>query len=146
MDTDKDMNISKLLRLKRYEQPPPGYYDDFMREFHRRQRAEMMQRPSWGAAWERLTSYVASFHVPQFAYASIVAMAIGASIVILIPKQTEAPALAQSSASNPSFSLTSARPVTISDTLPVSAPADGSLPPHYVLQSRPVSNEKPLSF
>jgi len=146
MDKDKDMDVSKLLRLKRYEQPPPGYYDDFMKEFHRRQRAELMRRPSWAGLWDRIISYAPTFHVPQYAYASIVAVAVGASVFILSPKQAEMPALAQTTASNPSFTLTSSRPVTISDTLPVSARADGSLPPHYVLQTRPVSNEKPLSF
>ena len=39
--------VSKLLRLKRYEQPPPGYFDDFLREFQRRQRAEALRRPAW---------------------------------------------------------------------------------------------------
>ncbi len=146
MDNDKDMDVSKLLRLKRYEQPPPGYYDDFMKEFHRRQRAELMRRPSWALLWDRIVSYAPTFHVPQYAYASIVAVAVGASVFILAPKQMEMPALAQTTSASPSFSLTSSRPVTISDTLPVSARADGSLPPHYVLQARPVSNEKPLSF
>lgn len=146
METDEDMNVSKLLRLKRYEQPPPGYYDDFLREFQRRQRAELLQRPSWENLWERIASIAPSFRVPQFAYGAIAAIAVCASVFIVIPKQGDTTSLAQSNTPSSSFSLTSSRPVTINDTQPVAARADGSLPPHYVLQSRPVSNEKPLSF
>ena len=146
METDEDMNVSKLLRLKRYEQPPPGYYDDFLREFHRRQRAELLRRPRWEGLWERIASIAPSFRVPQFAYGAIAAVAVCAAVFIVAPKQSDTTTLAQSPAPSSSFSLTSSRPVTINDTQPVAARADGSLPPHYVLQSRPVSNEKPLSF
>jgi hypothetical protein len=45
------------------------------------------------------------------------------------------------SSSQPAFSLTS-KPVTISEAIPVAT----QLPPHFVLQPRPVSNEQPLSF
>ena len=34
--------MHKVIKLKRYEQPPEGYYEDFLREFHRRQRAELL--------------------------------------------------------------------------------------------------------
>ena len=47
---NEDVNLSKLLRLKRYEQPPPGYFDDFLHEFQRRQRAEALRRPAWAVA------------------------------------------------------------------------------------------------
>ena len=40
MDEFNDNEIGKLLRLKRYEQPPPGYFENFLHEFHRRQRDE----------------------------------------------------------------------------------------------------------
>jgi hypothetical protein len=36
--------IGRLLRLKRYEQPPPGYFENFLREFRRRQRDESLRR------------------------------------------------------------------------------------------------------
>jgi hypothetical protein len=36
--------IGRLLRLKRYEQPPPRYFENFLREFHRRQRDELLRR------------------------------------------------------------------------------------------------------
>ena len=62
----------------------------------------------------------------------------------LILTQQPAGMIAQVDGSRASLSLTASKPVTITDTLPVSARSGGSLPSHYVLQSRPVSNEQPL--
>lgn len=139
-------DISKLLRMKRYEQPPPGYFEDFVQEFHRRQRAELLRRPTWKIVWDRISAIAPGFRVPQYAYATIAALAVCASVVIMSPRSVSPTnTLAKADTGAPAISLTS-RPVTIGDTLPVSARADGSLPPHYVLQARPVSNEQPLSF
>jgi hypothetical protein len=141
---DEDLNVSKLLRLKRYEKPPPSYFDDFLREFQRRQRAEALRRPAWAVFWDRVTSIAPTFRVPQLAYAAILVLAAGASTLIIT--QQPAGSLAKSDLSPTSLSLTASKPVTIIDTLPVSAQTRGSLPSHYVLQPRPVSNEQPLSF
>lgn len=137
----ENSDISKLLRLKRYEQPPPGYYESFLHEFHRRQRAELMRRPSWENLWQKLLSIAPTFRVPQFAYGAMAALAVVASFVIVSPKSGPLQVAASESSASP-ITLTASQPVTIGDTVPVSA----SLPPHYVLQSRPVSNEQPLSF
>jgi hypothetical protein len=141
---DKDVNLSKLLRLKRYERPPPGYFEDFLREFQRRQRLEALRRPRWALLWDQIASIAPRFRVPQFAYAAIIILAASASTLIL----THQPAgkIARGDDSRASLSLTASKPVTIMETLPASAQTGGSLPSHYVLQSRPVSNEQPLSF
>jgi len=141
---DENLNVSKLLRLKRYEQPPPAYFEDFLHEFQRRQRAEALRRPAWALFWDRITSIAPTFRVPQFAYAAILVLAAGVSTLIVT--QQPAGTLAKVDASRTSLSLTASKPVTITDTLPVSAQTGGSLPSHYVLQPRPVSNEQPLSF
>lgn len=146
MDQGEDMNVSKLLRLKRYEQPPPGYFEDFLHEFHRRQRADLMNRPTWESFWQRILNFAPTFRVPQFAYATIAALAVVASVVVVSPRSADTPALANVSTPDSGFSLASQKPVTLSGTMPVSARGDGSLPEHFVLQSRPVSNEQPLSF
>jgi len=55
MDEFNDSEIARLLRLKRYEQPPPGYFENFLHEFHRRQRDELLRQPLWRFAWNVLT-------------------------------------------------------------------------------------------
>lgn len=138
-------NIQKLLRLKRYEQPSPGYFDDFLREFQARQRADVIRRPLWSIAWDRISSLAPSFHVPQMAYASIVALAVVASGVILVRPGSGSGQLA--AAKSQAFSLSPSNPVTIGETLPVAfTSSTGSPSVHYVLPNRPVSYAPSRSF
>ena len=37
-----DPRISALLRLKRFEQPPPGYFEQLLSDVHDRQRTELL--------------------------------------------------------------------------------------------------------
>ena len=141
---EQEEEIQKLLRLKRYEQPPPGYFDDFLREFQCRQRAEVIHRPLWSVIWDRFSSIAPSFHVPQMAYASIVAMALVASAVILARPGSGSGLVA--SAGKQSFSLSPSNPVTIGETLPVAFTPTGSPSVHYVLPNRPVSYAPSRSF
>ena len=57
MDNFDDNEIGKLLRLKKYEQPPPGYFENFLHEFHRRQRDELLRQPVWSVLWHRLIRF-----------------------------------------------------------------------------------------
>jgi hypothetical protein len=143
----EELNISELLRKKRYEEPPPEYFDQFLRDFRRRQRAELIQRPTWAIVWERIMALAPGFRVPQVAYAAIAVLAVSASTLLLVRQPGSAQGVvAVAEAPATTFSLTTAKPVTIGETRTVSTRPNGSLPSHYVLQSRPVSNEKPLSF
>ena len=156
-DTNTPDSIQRLLRLKRYEQPPEGYYDDFLRDFHRRQRAELLKPSLTTLLLERLSYWVSEFRVPTFAYAGATAVAIVASVAILrvTPPPNESQANSSSSYaqgySQNSFSQT---PVTIQKMQPVSlrtgltGSADTShlFPTSYQLQARPASHESPLSF
>lgn len=144
----EDLDISKLLQMRRME-PSADDTRKFLHEFHRRQRAKMLRPSVREALWDRLMSIAPTFRVPQFAYAAIFAIAVSVSTVIL----TQQPgatgnqiAAAAPEATQAPISLVSTKPVTIGDAVPVSARTDGSLPSHYVLQPRPVSNEQPLSF
>lgn len=65
-----DDTLSKLLRLKRHEQPPPEYFENFLREFQNRQRAEMLRRPVWRIALDRVEAFFGEFSTSQFAYAT----------------------------------------------------------------------------
>ncbi|HWL50829.1 MAG TPA: hypothetical protein VNQ90_00235 [Chthoniobacteraceae bacterium] len=65
-----DDTLSKLLRLKRHEQPPPEYFENFLREFQNRQRAEMLRRPVWRIALDRLEAFFGEFSTSQLSYAT----------------------------------------------------------------------------
>lgn len=137
-------DIHKLLRLKRYEHPTPDYFERFLDEFHQRQRAELLRQPTWSLLWERLVNAFPEFHVPRVAYAGVAAAAVILSGVILVSQHEEKVA-------GPAFALNSPAPtVNVLPTgqgdvrLPVSTRSE--LPPHYVLEARPVSYESPYSF
>jgi len=98
---DEDDQISRLLRLKRYEQPPPGYFEDFLKEFQRRQRAELLRRPLWRVALDRLSAFRETFSASQLSYgAASVAVLMIATVFTVemlrapMPMQTGGPALA----------------------------------------------------
>jgi len=132
-------DIQKLIRLKRYEQPPEDYFDDFLLEFQRRQRAEMLQRPLWQIAWERANLWLEGFRVPALAYASILVAAVGVTGVIM-NSQTQGPAAAIASISAPNIA-------PAAPTVPVAnVSSSAKLPPSYILEKRPVSSNAPFSF
>lgn len=97
-----DAKLSKLLRLKRYEQPPPAYFENFLREFHRRQRSEMMRRPAWRLALDRAESYLehllGRFTVSQVSYglasAAVLAVAGVMTLNLIQHPGTTTPSLA----------------------------------------------------
>src|SRR5207244_7194903 len=60
-----DNEIGRLLRLKRYEQPPPGYFENFLHEFHRRQRDELLRQPLWKIAVGRAQDFMMSLNVAR---------------------------------------------------------------------------------
>ena len=54
MDSFGDDKIARLLRLKRYELPPPDYFGNFLREFRRRrQQDELVREPLWSICVDR---------------------------------------------------------------------------------------------
>src|SRR5256886_12409361 len=63
MDEFNDNQITKLLRLKKYEQPAPGYFENFLHEFHRRQRDELLREPLWRICIDRARDFVFSFNL-----------------------------------------------------------------------------------
>lgn len=140
---DTDSAISRLISLKRYEMPPAGYHESVLREFRRRQRAVLLKRPWYEKVWEDFGGLWPTFQVPRLAYAALLAVAVAAGAVVLRPASESArPVVAAEPGFD--FSLTPKLPVNIGQTLPASSRTDGSQ--HYVLQPRPASNERPLSF
>jgi hypothetical protein len=163
MDQFDDNEIGKLLRLKKYEQPPPGYFENFLHEFHRRQRDELLRQPLWRIAAQRAQDFMLSLNVMSYP-AAATAVLIGAAIISLKIYQTPAPVnyAAQNSRQaivapgNPDAEWTLASPVAT--TRVIGAPPlrswnqstrthrAATTPPRYVLDSVPVSYEASLRF
>ena len=94
MDEFDNNEIGRLLRLKRYEQPPPGYFENFLHEFHRRQRDEMLRQPLWRIALGRAQDFMMSLNVARIASYPVAATAVllcAAVITIKIYQTTPAP-------------------------------------------------------
>ena len=81
-----DDRIARLLRLKCYERPPPGYYENFLHEFHRRRkRDELFREPLWSICAERMRDFMFRHNVRALAgYSAGVATAAACIAVIAI--------------------------------------------------------------
>src|SRR3954468_21492947 len=83
MDNFDENEIGKLLRLKRYERPPPGYFENFLHEFHRRQRDELLRQPVWSVLWHRLSESLFRLNIPSLtSYPAAVAAALICAAVL----------------------------------------------------------------
>ncbi len=68
--------IHQLLRLKRHEQPSPDFVEDFLKTFHQRQRAELLQNSARGLLWERITTYFDDLMNPKWGWAAASVVAV----------------------------------------------------------------------
>lgn len=139
--------MHKVIRLKRYEQPPEGYFEDFLREFHHRQRAELLKPSLSTLISERLSSYFAELRVPTMAFAAAAVVALMVSVAILRqPVQPDMPRNFAASYEQVPVTIPRMQPVS----LRLSAPADNSAgifaPANIMLRTRPANHESPLSF
>jgi hypothetical protein len=152
MDSFGDNKIAGLLRLKRYEQPPPGYFENFLHEFRRRQRQrdELLREPLWSICVDRARHFVFRHNVRPLAYYSAAAAAVvacAAVISITIYQQPDTTRFAVQSSPVPTRSpntdkeLELAPPVLIPafDTQPAVLPANSR-----DIRMRPVLPADPL--
>lgn len=144
---DEFTQLQKLLRLKQYEKPDTEYFEDFLLEFQRRQRAGLLHRSLWQKLSDRLEDLIGPVRVPSYAYATMGLLAVAVSAWILsvdeiggsMAAAPPEPASALRLDVNPPAEFF--RPATIPSRQLV-----GTLPPHYDLQSRPSSQHEPYSF
>lgn len=66
-------NIQKLIRLKRFENPGEGFTEEFLKEFHQRQRAEMLKQSSLDLLAERVLTWWHHMTVPRWSLATAAA-------------------------------------------------------------------------
>jgi hypothetical protein len=81
-----DEQLSALLRVKRYEQPPAQYFDRLLQDIHRRQRAELLQLPLWKIAIERVQTFFSEHSMGHLSFAGALAsvLVIGVATIGLI--------------------------------------------------------------
>jgi hypothetical protein len=77
--------LKRLVHLKRHEQPPPGYFESFIEQFHERQRSELLRVSPVALFAERIAARL--FGAPAWCQprwlagaAAAVAVVIGAAV------------------------------------------------------------------
>jgi hypothetical protein len=163
MDEFNDNEITKLLRLKRYEQPRPGYFENFLHEFHRRQRDELLREPLWRICFGRARDFVLSFNLSTLTSypVAVSAVLVCAAILTLRVYQTPQPAavalqnhpvLAVPATADDEWTLASPVATRVFNTRSLRNITESAqthrkgTPPRYVLDSVPVSYETTFKF
>ena len=145
-----ETQLQALLRLKRHEQPPAGYFENLLDRVHRRQREEMLRRPAWQIAIERLRAFFAPLHMDwrhAGAMAAVLVVGIAAIRVALPERITNSTQVAsaveggnlQVSAPNITLQPAGAQQVAAQQNRHVQR--DPSAPVRFIIDAQPVSYE-----
>jgi hypothetical protein len=171
MEQFDENEIGKLLRLKKYEQPPPGYFEDFLHEFHRRQRDELLRQPVWSVLWQRLSDSLFRLNIPSLTSMPAAAAALLVCAAVISLKVYQAPqntprdiaVVAPIVHTSVIDQIAKERPadfITLGSTMPARSLGPdlsrtfneratthrAATPPRYVLDRLPVSYEPSFNF
>jgi hypothetical protein len=160
-----EQQLQKLLRIKRFEQPPPGYFDRALIDFHQRQREELLRRSAALIWWERFVSGLGTFRVPSYGYGAafgvfvVFATIVGSGLwapyknatdssvnrVVLSGPEAQEVAVNRLALSGHLDWSTFNHTTSSTKIVPVIRRSQTSLP-RYVLDGRPVSYKASFSF
>ena len=92
-------DVQNLIRLKRHEQPPEAFVEEFLTSFHQRQRMEMLNQSARGLLWERVTTYFDGLFAPKVSWAGAMAVAAVGGFVVFNTMNPQVAGLADNKAS-----------------------------------------------
>jgi hypothetical protein len=92
-EDQQQQKLSALLRLKRYEQPPPGYFDKLLQDVHRRQRGDLLRRPAWKLLLERVQTFFSEHSMGYGAYAGAATAVVVAGLALFGSSFSDKPAV-----------------------------------------------------
>lgn len=81
--------IESLLALKRYERPEEGYWQDFLGEFHHRQRQQAVANTGMAGLWNRVTTWFSDVKPSGWAYGAGLAYATAIIALVMVPRGTD---------------------------------------------------------
>lgn len=150
-------SIQKLLRLKRHELPPEGFFDNFLFEFQARQRNELLREPLWKIALDRIGAFFTTDRRAQWAYGMASITVVAAAAYSVLPIGAPAPAPVASATAPPAEAFVATGPSALVSGEFAPRAILGAGPqtpggpesearPHYVIDARPVSYAPPYRF
>jgi hypothetical protein len=81
--------LENLLALKRYERPEEGYWQDFLCEFHQRQRQQVTMKSGLVNFFGRISGWFADLGPSKWAYGAGLAYATATVVFFLTPRSVE---------------------------------------------------------
>jgi len=81
--------IENLLALKRLERPEEGYWQDFLCEFHQRQREQAAMKSGLADFFNRVSAWFADLGPSKWAYGAGLAYATATVVFFLTPQGVE---------------------------------------------------------